>query len=219
MKQNEDLQRDVQNAIKWEPLLHAAEIGVTAKDGIITLTGIVDSYAKKTEAENAAKNVVGVKAVVEKIEIKYIESFIKNDNEIAAAIINAYRWNWEIPQNIAQIKVEGGWVTLEGEFQWNYQKEAAKASAIKIIGVKGVTNNIKIKAETHDIIEKSSIESALARNWATSKRNIEVGVVDHIVTLKGIVYSLFQKEEAERIAWNAPGVWEVKNDLFVEYKD
>lgn len=219
MKKNEDLQRDVQDAIKWEPLLHAAEIGVTAKDGIITLTGTVDSYAKKIEAENAAKKVVGVKAVVEKIAIKYIESLIKDDNEIAAAIVNAYQWNWEIPKNIVQIKVEGGWVTLEGEFQWNYQKEAAKFTATKIAGVKGVTNNITIKSDTNDIIEKSAIESALARNWATSCHNIEVSIADHVVTLKGTVYSLFQKEEAQRIAWNAPGVWMVNNDLFVEYKD
>ena len=219
MTQNESLQKDVQDAIKWEPLLQAAEIGVTAKDGIITLTGIVDSYAKKIEAENAAKNVVGVKAVVEKIEIKYMGSPQKDDREIAAAIVNAYKWNREIPKDTVKVEVEDGWVTLDGEIQWNYQKEAANLSASKIIGVKGVNNKITIKSETQDIIEKSDIEGALARNWATSNRDIQVSVTGNTVSLKGIVYSLYQKDEAARIAWNAPGAWVVNNNLVVENND
>jgi len=219
MKQNESLQKDVQDAIKWEPLLQAAEIGVTAKDGIITLTGIVDSYAKKIEAENAAKNVVGVKAVVEKIEIKYMGSPQKDDREIAAAIVNAYKWNREIPKDTVKVEVEDGWVTLDGEIQWNYQKEAANLSASKIIGVKGVNNKITIKSETQDIIEKSDIEGALARNWATSNRDIQVSVTGNTVSLNGIVYSLYQKDEAARIAWNAPGAWVVNNNLVVENND
>jgi len=219
MTQNESLQKDVQDAIKWEPLLQAAEIGVTAKDGIITLTGIVDSYAKKIEAENAAKNVVGVKAVVEKIEIKYMGSPQKDDREIAAAIVNAYKWNREIPKDTVKVEVEDGWVTLDGEIQWNYQKEAANLSASKIIGVKGVNNKITIKSETQDIIEKSDIEGALARNWATSNRDIQVSVTGNTVSLNGIVYSLYQKDEAARIAWNAPGAWVVNNNLVVENND
>ena len=219
MTQNESLQKDVQDAIKWEPLLQAAEIGVTAKDGIITLTGIVDSYAKKIEAENAAKNVIGVKAVVEKIEIKYMGSPQKDDREIAAAIVNAYKWNREIPKDTVKVEVEDGWVTLDGEIQWNYQKEAANLSASKIIGVKGVNNKITIKSETQDIIEKSDIEGALARNWATSNRDIQVSVTGNTVSLNGIVYSLYQKDEAARIAWNAPGAWVVNNNLVVENND
>jgi len=123
MKSNADLQRDVQDAIKWEPLLSAAEIGVIAKEGVITLTGQVDSYWKKTEAEEAARSVAGVKAVVEKIEIKFAnDSFKKDDNEIATEVLNAYQWNVEVPGDQVKVKVEKGWVTLEGELDWNFQK-------------------------------------------------------------------------------------------------
>ncbi len=218
MRSNSDLQKDVQNAIKWEPLMNAAEIGVTVKDGVVTLTGVVDSYSKKMEAEAAAKNVVGVKAVVEKIEIKYSNTWSKkDDNEVANEVLNAFKWNWQVPNDKIKIKVEKGWVTLEGELNWNYQREAAKDAVRNLLGVTGVTNNIKIKSETHDAIEKMDIENALTRNWSVSDQDIRVKVDGSKVTLEGIVNSPYQKEEAERIAWNAPGVWNVDNLLAIEY--
>ncbi len=218
MRSNSDLQKDVQNAIKWEPLMNAAEIGVTVKDGVVTLTGVVDSYSKKMEAEAAAKNVVGVKAVVEKIEIKYSNTWSKkDDNEVANEVLNAFKWNWQVPNDKIKVKVEKGWVTLEGELNWNYQREAAKDAVKNLLGVTGVTNNIKIKSETHDAIEKMDIENALTRSWSVSDQDIRVKVDGSKVTLEGIVNSPYQKEEAERIAWNAPGVWTVDNLLAVEY--
>ena len=219
MKSNEDLQKDVQSAIKWEPLLNAAEIGVTAKDGVVTLTGIVDSYAKKLEAESAAKNVTGVRAVAEEIEIKFSSSYSKNDTEIANEVLNAWKWNWEIPNDKIKVKVEKGWVTLEGELTWNYQKEAAKRVIIHLMGVKGVSNKITIKSETHDAVETASIERALERNWSIDDENIHVKVTGHTVKLTGTVDSIYQKDEAGRIAWNAPGVWTMDNELAVEYDD
>jgi osmotically-inducible protein OsmY len=219
MKNNEVLQKDVLDAIKWERLLNAAEIGVTAKDGVITLTGVVDSYSKKSEAEEAAKSVSGVKAVVEKIEVQYGNFGKKTDNEIANEVINAFKWNWEVPSDKVKVKVEDGWVTLDGELVWNYQKEAAKKTVSKLLGVKGVTNCILIKSETHDQVEKRDIENALSRNWSISDKNIEVNVSGNKVTLKGYVGSWYQKDEAERIAWNAPGVWMVDNELVIEYMD
>jgi osmotically-inducible protein OsmY len=217
MKTNEILQSDVQNAIKWEPLLNAAEIGVTVKDGIITLTGIVDSYAKKLEAESAAKRVEGVKVVVEKIEVNFGNNWHKNDNEVAEEIINAFKWNWEIPEDKIKVKVEGGYVVLEGELEWNYQKEAAKKAVSHLLGVIGVANNITIKSETEDKVEKDAIENALGRNWSINDEDIEVKVLDHKVTLNGTVDSWYERDEAERIAWNAPGVWSVDNELVIEY--
>ncbi|MCC6371756.1 MAG: BON domain-containing protein [Bacteroidia bacterium] len=218
MKTNENLQKDVQNAIKWEPLLNAAEIGVTAKDGVITLTGTVDSYAKKLGAEHATKNVAGVNAVVEKIDIVYGSSSKKTDNEIATEVLSALKWNWEVPNDKVKVKVEKGWVTLDGELKWNFQKEAAKSAIKNLMGVIGVSNDIKIKSETHDAIEKKEIEDAIARNWSINNHDIHVKVNGTKVTLSGTVSSWYQKDEAARIAWNAPGVWNVDNELVVEYE-
>jgi osmotically-inducible protein OsmY len=217
MKTNEDLQKDVQNAIKWEPLLNAAEIGVIAKDGVVTLTGTVNSYAKKLEAENAAKNVAGVKAVAETIEIKFGSAGKKSDTDIAHEVLNAWRWNWEVPDEKIKVKVEDGLVTLEGEVQWNYQKEAARKAVSNLMGVLAVYNNISIKSDTLDAVEKRAIEDALSRSWSIDDEDIDVEVKGNNVTLTGTVESLYQKDEAERIAWNAPGVYCVENDLLVDF--
>ena len=219
MKNNAELQKDVQDAIKWEPLLNAAEIGVTVKDGVVTLTGVVDSYTKKTEAEDAAKNVAGVKAVVEKLEVKYNNSWgKKDDNEIANEVLNAFTWNWQVPNDKVKVRVENGWVTLEGELHWNYEREAAKDAVKNLLGVTGVTNNIKIKSDANDAIEKADIESALKRNWSIYDNDIDVQVSGHKATLTGTVDSWYQKEEAGRIAWKARGVWSVDNELVVDYE-
>lgn len=217
MKNNAELQTDVQNAIKWEPLLNAAEIGVTAKDGVVSLTGVVDSYAKKMEAENAAKKVIGVKALVEKIEVKFPNSWTKTNAEIANEVLTGLKNDWSVPNDKVTVKVEDGWVTLEGELPWNYQKEAAKNAVNYLAGVKGVTNNIKIKSESHDAIEKKDVEDAIRRSWSVDDSDINVSVSGTTVTLTGTVDSWYQKEEAGRIAWNTPGIWHVKNELAVDY--
>jgi len=217
MKNNSELQTDVQNAIKWEPLLNAAEIGVTVKDGVVSLTGIVDCYAKKLEAENAAKKVIGVKAVVEKIEVKFPTSWTKTNVEIANEVLTALKSNWSVPNDKVTVKVEDGWVTLDGELPWNYQKEAAKNAVNYLTGVKGVINNIKIKAESHDAIEQEDVEKAISRSWLIDDHDIKVKVSGTTVTLTGTVKSWYQKEESSRIAWNTPGIWYVKNELEVDY--
>jgi osmotically-inducible protein OsmY len=216
MKTNEALQKDVQDAIKWEPLLHAAEIGVIVNDGIVTLTGTVDNYTKKREAEHAVKSVQGVKAVVEKIEVIFPNIGPKTDNDIASEIVSAYKWNWKIPNDKIQVKVENGWVNLDGEVDWNYQKDAAKNLICDLIGTKGIINNIKIKADVQDEIERKSIERALDRNWSINSSKIAVKVSGSKITLSGSVKTPYQKDEASRIAWNAPGVSNVVNDLVLD---
>ena len=218
MKNNEELQKDVQDAIKWEPLLNAAEIGVTVKDGVVTLTGVVDNYTKKAEAEDAAKNVAGVKAVVEKIDVKFSSSWAKtSDGDIATEVLNAFKWNWRIPNDKVKVKVESGWVTLEGELEYGYQSEAAKDAVKNLLGVASVVNNITIKPTIAEVAEKADIESALRRNWSIYDTDIDVKVSGHKATLSGTVDSWYQKEEAGRIAFNAPGVWSVDNELIVDY--
>jgi len=218
MKSNEVLQKDVQDAIKWEPLLNAAEIGVTAKNGMITLTGTVETWAKKAEAEDAAKKVAGVKAVVEEIKVESsCNCTKKTDDEIASEVLHALKSNWEIPNDKIQVKVEDGWVTLEGELFWNYQKEAAKEAITNLADVKWVSNNITIKSETASTVEKKDVENAFKRDWTLENKNILVSVSNNKVTLNGKVDSWFQKDEASRLAWKAPGIINVDNQLTVEY--
>jgi osmotically-inducible protein OsmY len=218
MKNNAELQKDVQDAIKWEPLLHAAEIGVIVKDGIVTLNGEVDSYAKKNEAETAAKSVEGVKAIVEKIVVKYPSSMHKTDDtDIAKNALKALKWNSSVPNDSVQVKVENGWVNLGGEVHWNYQKDAAKRALLHLDGIKGVMNDIAIKPNSQDTLEQKAVEAGLKRNWAIDSSNIGVKVNGTNVTLSGTVNSLYQKEEAERIAWKTPGIYSLDNNISVSW--
>ncbi|MFN6379557.1 MAG: BON domain-containing protein [Flavobacteriales bacterium] len=217
MKSNQELQRDVQNAIRWEPLLHAAEIGVTVSDGVVSLTGIVDSYVKKMEAENAAKRVVGVKAIAEEIEVKLHNSYVKSDADIAADALAGLESNWLVPHQRIKVLVEKGWVTLEGDVPWNYQKEAANRAVIFLSGVRGVSNNLKIKSDLNDGIETERIIEAMDNSWALDECDIQVEVNNSTVVLTGTVNSWYERDEAARIAWNTPGVTEVENNLVVDY--
>ena len=217
MKSNETLQQDVEDAIKWEPSLHAAEIGVIVKDGVVTLTGTVDSYSKKLEAEHAVKSVAGVLALVVKIEVKPVGSAVKTDEHIAAAAVNALKNSWSVPDHDIRLKVQNGWLYLEGSLAWNYQRDAAERAVHDIAGVKGVINNITIKSNSHDKVEQQLVEDALKRHWSINADNIRVKVSGNNVTLTGTVTSLYQKKEAGRIAWKTPGVYTVDNQLEVEY--
>lgn len=219
MKSNEELQKNVIAAINWEPLLQAAEIGVMVSDGMVTLTGSVNTYAKKAEAEQAAKNVTGVKTVVENIEVFCSVKDTRTDAEIMTAIENAFKWHWDIPTERLTVLVENGWVFLSGELEWNYQKEAAKSSVSNLIGIKGITNNIMVNNSSKDLIEMKDIEIAIERNGDINSKDIDINVFDNVVTLKGHVDSWYQKSEAGRIAWNAPGVKQVQNDLYVDFDE
>jgi len=156
--------------------------------------------------------------VYENIEIKFAgKTDIKNDVEILKQVLNGLQLNWEVPNNKVLVTVAAGWVTLEGELEWNHQKNAAKSAANNQLGVKGVTNNIRIKSTSNIEIKKKDIEQALNRNWCIDKRDIIIKVLGNHVTLTGIVNSFYEKDEAERITRNAPGVWTVNNELIIEY--
>lgn len=219
MKSNEELQKNVVDAINWEPLLHAAEIGVMVNDGEVTLTGSVNTYAKKAEAEQAAKNVTGVKTVVENINVVCKAEDKRTDAEIMTAIVNVFIWHYDIPADKVSVIVENGWVFLSGELVWNYQKEEAKNAICNLIGIIGITNNITVKNSSTDVIVQKDIEIAIERNSAIKNKDIGVYVYDNVVTLKGHVDSWYQKSEAGRIAWNAPGVKQVQNDLYVDFDE
>ena len=217
MKTNSDLKNDVQNALKWEPSLKTSKIGVAVDDGIVILTGTVEDYSQKSEAEDAAKNVAGVMAVVEEIEVKTITWGVTTDAEIAKEILRIFKWKFQVSNERVQIKVENGWVSLEGELAWNFQKEAVEAAVKHLTGVKGISNNIEIRSLTQDAVEEKDIQSALERNWALNDHDVDVKAAGSKITLTGTVSSLYQKEEAGKIAWKAPGVEKVVNDLVVDY--
>ncbi len=219
MKSNEELQKNVVAAINWEPHLQAAAIGVMVKDGVVTLTGSVNIYAKKAEAGLAAKNVAGVRTVFEDIKVVCNTKDTRTDAEIMTAVENAFKWHWDIPVEKVTVIVEDNWVLLNGELEWNYQKEAAKNAICNLIGIIGITNNITVKNSSKDIIELKEIEIAMQRNGSINNKDIAVHVFDNVVTLKGHVDSWHQKSEAERIAWNAPGVKQVQNDLHVDFDE
>lgn len=218
MKKYQNLLTNVQDAISWEPALKQAKIDVIVDEGNVSLSGTVDHFEKKSLAENATKNVTGVKAVYENIEIKFaVKTDVKNDAEILKQVLNGLLLSWEVPNNKVTVTVVAGWVTLEGELEWNHQKNAAKNAANIQLGVMGVTNNIHIKSASNTEIKKPDIEHALNRNWCIDKRDVIVKVSGNHVTLTGIVNSFYEKDEAERITRNAPGVWTVSNELMIEY--
>lgn len=196
----------------------AAEIGVTAKDGVVTLSGTVDSYAKKLHSERAAKNVKGVKIQAENIVVECNKSIQEDSTKIAENILKAWKYSWNVPRSKIKVKVEDGWVKLEGEVHWKYQEEATVNTIKDLAGIKGITNLITVKSESKDAVEKKEVINALRRNWSIDSRDVKVKVTRDKVKLTGMVHSLYQKEEAGRLAWNAPGVTSVENDLSVVYK-
>lgn len=217
MKTDAKIKDDVLQELAWQSGIDKTDIGVIVKDGVVTLTGVVDSYSKKIEAENAAKSVYGVKAVAEDIEVKYTTGKGKSDTEIAKAVIEAFKWNSSIPDETIKIKVEDGWIYLSGEVFWAYQRSAAKRAVEKLTGVKGVINNISIKQTVQPFEIKNRIVKAFERSADLEAKNINVEVDGHTVTLTGTVHSLNEKDEARKAAFFAPGVTKVDNKLKIAY--
>ncbi|MEX1382675.1 BON domain-containing protein [Lutibacter sp.] len=213
MKTDSEIKEDVLDELMWQPNVDETQIGVIVEKGVVTLTGIVDTYAKKVAAEKAVKNVVGVKAVADDIEVKYGDAYKKTDKEIAKAVVNALSWNASVPDDKVEIEVRDGWVYLSGELQWFYQKDAARKAAENLLGVKKVVNNITLKQAIEPSEIKNKISKAFGRLADLDAQNIKVEVDGHKVKLKGKVHSYAEKEEARRTAYFAPGVYEVENEL------
>lgn len=214
MKTDVELRKNIEDEIQWEPRVVTTDIGVIVNDGVVTLTGAVDSFPKKWEAENAAKRVVGVKEVVNKIEVKLSATTRLSDEYIAAAASNALAWNVVLPENL-QAEVEDGWIKLTGIVEWQYQKRAAEEAVRVLTGVKGVINNITVKPHLAPAIVKGKIVAALTRNAFLDSKGIQVKIHGGKVTLEGTVNSWLEREQAENAAWSATGVTEVDNKLDV----
>jgi osmotically-inducible protein OsmY len=214
MKTDEQLQKDVMDEINWEPSVTPAEIGVSAVNGVVTLSGTVQTYAEKWAAERAAQRVQGVKAIADEIQIKPVGMHAKRDTEIAAiaaSSLNAHVW---VPTDI-RVTVQNGWVTLKGVVNWDFQQKAATDSVRFLAGVKGVENDITVKPMARPHAVKEAIEKALVRNAEVDAGNVIVAAAGGAVTLSGSVRSWGEKYQADTAAWNAPGVDNVQNDINV----
>jgi osmotically-inducible protein OsmY len=213
---DEEIQRDVLDELKWDARVRPNEVGVAVSDGIVTLTGWVDSYTKKWAAEEAAHRVKGVKAVANDIEVRLAATAERTDADIAAAVLRALEWDAMVPADKVKVTVSKGWVTLEGDLEWQFEKEAAERAARRITGVRGVTNLVRISpAKPSPTDLKQKIEAALLRNAQTDAQNIKVEVNGSTVVLRGTVRSYAEKQEAARVAWSAPGVKAVENFISV----
>ncbi|AUC75402.1 BON domain-containing protein [Olleya sp. Bg11-27] len=217
MRTDLSIKVDILDELEWQPSIDETQIGVVVKDGIVTLTGTVDSYVKKREAEKAAKSVVGVKAVAEEIEVQYGETSHKSDTEIATAAVNALKWNISVPSNKIEVKVEDGWVYLSGDVMWDFEKNAAKKAVENLQSVKYVVNNIALKNTVRAEDIKDKIKKAFERSADIDAKDITVKAEGHNIKLTGKVHTLKEKDDARRTAFYAPGVWSVENELEVEY--
>jgi osmotically-inducible protein OsmY len=216
-KTDAELKTDVLAELKYEPGVNVTDIGVLVKDGAVTLNGSVTSYGEKWNTVSATKRVAGVRAIADDIVVKLPYSLTRTDSEIAAAAANQIGWSTSIPTGAVRVMVRDGWLTLEGELEWGYQRIDAQEVVQYLLGVKGVTNLITIKPKLSATNVKDSIESAFERSALLDADKIQVETSGNKVTLRGKVRNYAERDEAERVAWAAPGVWSVDNKIDVKW--
>jgi osmotically-inducible protein OsmY len=215
MSQDKQLQDSVMFELGWEPSIDAAHIGVAANAGVVTLTGHVESFPQKIAAERAAARVKGVKAVAEEIEVKLPYEVSRDDDSIAAAAVERLAWDSSVPPGAIEIRVEKGWVTLNGEVDWHFQKEAAAQAVRTLIGVVGVSNLIEIKPTVNADDVSQNITRALHRSWFYDPNSIVVSAQGGKIKLTGQVTTWNARDLAGTTAWSAPGATFVENDISV----
>jgi osmotically-inducible protein OsmY len=211
MRSDIDIKRDVEAELRWNPDIDATDIAVAVKDGVVTLSGFVRSYAQKFEAEQTAKRVNGVRAVANDIEVRLPIFNQRPDPEIARDAVEEIQKNLPYASDHIGVVVRDGWVTLEGSVEWNYQRERAAQVVRRVRGVKGVTNLIELQPRVPPVEVKHKIEQAFRRSAELDANRITVETEGGVVTLRGTVRSWAERQEAERVAWATPGVVRVNN--------
>jgi len=215
MRSDSEIEHDVREELKWDPDLDAEDIAVTVKDGVVTLAGFTKSYSDRLEAESAAKRVAGVHAVANDIEVRLPSIDQRPDPDIARDVIANLKAQLPLSHDSIKVVVKDGWLTLEGEVEWQYQRTTAENAARHVRGVKGVTNiiSVKPKVEAADIQRK--ILDAFKRNAEVDANRITIETHGSEVILKGTVRSWIERQEAERVAWSAPGITFVDDRIVV----
>jgi len=215
MKSDTEIERDVRDELEWEPDLDATDIAVSVKNGVVTLTGFVKSFADKYAAETAAKRVAGVVALANDLEVRMPSIDQRPDPDIARDAVAAIKGQLPISWERIKVIVKNGWVTLEGDVEWQYQRQTAKSCVRHINGVRGVSNMIQLKPRAEPSEIKRKIQDAFRRNAEVDANRIVVETKGDEVVLKGTVRSWIEREEAERVAWSAPGVTKVEDRIVV----
>jgi osmotically-inducible protein OsmY len=210
-----ELQRHVEDALGWEPSFDAADIGVSVDNGVVALRGDVKTYTAKSAAERVALAVYGVKAVANDLNVRLLGDYQRTDTDIAQATVNALQWNTSVPTDRVSVAVSNGWITLKGNLDWQYQKDAAARAVRDLIGVRGVTNNVIVQPSVKSVDVRDKIEAAFKRSAEIDARRIAVTAEDGKVILNGNVRSWAERQEAERAAWAAPGVTQVDDRLSI----
>lgn len=216
MKTDAEIQKCVMDELKYQPFLQAAEIGVAVKDGVVTLSGEVDYFNQKLTAERVTKNIAGVKAIAEDIQVGRSPATNRSDTDIAIAALNTLKWTSGVDEDRIQVRVENGMIRLEGETDWAYQRGLAENAVKNLTGVKSVTNLISIKQQPLPEQLEQKISAALHRSATLDSDKITVSVNGSEVTLNGQVRSLSEKDDAALAVWAAPGVYSVRNQLTVD---
>lgn len=212
---DKQLQDNVQAALDWEPSVDVTEVGVTVEKGVVTLRGDVKSYAERAAAERVTQGVYGVKGIANDLNVRLGPGRERTDSDIALAAVNALKWNADVPADKVTVAVSKGWVTLKGELDWNFQREAAERVVRDLTGVIGVSNQVSVRPRVSVTDVQAKIEAALKRSAEVDARRIHVGAADGKVVLTGNVRSWAEREEARRAAWAAPGVKAVDDRMVV----
>ena len=216
MKTDTQLRDDVQAELSWDPAFKASDIGVIVKDGVVTLTGHLSSHAEKYAAERAVPRVHGVKAVAVEMTVKLPFGNERTDADIAMAAERALEWNVLVPDGRIRPMVEKGWLTLQGEVEWGYQRSAAEGAVRDLMGVTGVSNLVKVKPKLSPADVEKKIHDALSRQADREARRLSISVDGSQVTLRGVVHSWAERDAVQGAAWATPGVSVVVNDLLVD---
>jgi osmotically-inducible protein OsmY len=215
MRTDKEIKQDVEAELKWDPDIDATDVGIAVKGGVVALTGYISGYLQKYEAEKAAKRVAGVAGVANDLEVRLPKIDQRPDPDIARDAVEAIKSHLPISCNRIKLPVGSGWITLEGEVEWNYQRETAEEAVRAIQGVKGVSNFIQLEPQARPSEIKKKIEDAFRRHAHIDANNIQIETYGGEVVLKGTVRSWIEREEAERAAWAAPGITKVDDRLTV----